>query len=86
MNHEIRMSVSAMTGEKEKRAIYVLFQDGEKSAEFALPEKKLLRSSGFSGEEIAQLAAYLKSEQEAIVSIAGKVHPMKGFLGEKQGE
>ena len=37
MNHEIKMSVSSMTRVGDKKAVYILFTDGDSSAEFTIP-------------------------------------------------
>ena len=81
MNSEIKMSVSTMTRTKDNKAVYVLFEDGAKSAEFSLPEGKLVRKDGFSDEEIAQLKDYVDNERYSIMDIAKTVNPMKTFLG-----
>ncbi|MCR4788405.1 MAG: hypothetical protein K5888_07460 [Lachnospiraceae bacterium] len=81
MNSEIKMSVSSMTRTNENKAVYVLFTDEGKSAEFCLPECELIKNSGFSEEDIAQLKDYVQNEQDAIYEIAKKVNPMKAFLG-----
>ena len=52
LNGEINMSVSSMTRKDGEKAVYVLFADKSRSAEFTLPELKLLNSNGFSAEEI----------------------------------
>ena len=70
-----------MTRTKDSKAVYVLFEDGAKSAEFSLPEGKLVRKDGFSDEEIAQLADYIENEQDSIFSLAKEINPMKAFLG-----
>lgn len=81
MNSEIKMSVSTMTRTKDSKAVYVLFEDGAKSAEFSLPEGKLVRKAGFSEEEIAQLTDYVDNERDSIYDIAKQINPMKSFLG-----
>ncbi|MCR5301250.1 MAG: hypothetical protein K6E49_02290 [Lachnospiraceae bacterium] len=81
MNPEIKMSVSSMTRTKDSKAVYVLFEDGAKSAEIALPECKVIRNGGFSEEEIAQLKDYVQNEQDSIYEIAKGINPMKAFLG-----
>ncbi len=81
MNSEIKMSVSLMTGSKDKRAVFVLFEDGGKSAEFALPECRMVRNNGFDEEEISQLTDYISNEQDLIYELAGQINPMKAFLG-----
>lgn len=81
MNSEINMTVSTMTRHKDEKAIYVLFTDGAKSAEFAVPEDRLVKNVGFSDEEIAQLTDYVSNEHDSIFAIAKKVNPMKNLLG-----
>jgi len=82
MNSEIKMSVSTMTRSKDSKAVYVLFEDGAKTAEFALPECRKVSNNGFSDEEIAQLLDYVQNEQDSIYDVAKKINPMKSFLGE----
>ncbi len=81
MNKEIKMSVSTLTRTKDSKAIYVLFTDNEKSAEFALPELQIVCNRGFSEEEIEQLKDYTDNERDRIFEIAKSVDPMKNFLG-----
>ena len=83
MNSEINMTVSTMTRHGDDKAIYVVFSDGTKSAEFALPANRLVSNTGFSDEEIAQLTDYVTNEQDEIFAIAKKINPMKEFLGMK---
>ena len=81
MNPEIKMSVSAMTRTDNKKAVYVLFSDDRKSAEFAIPECKLIRNDGFAADEIDQLMEYVKNEQDSILDIAKGINPLKAFMG-----
>ena len=55
MNKDINMSVSSMTRNKDKKAVYVFFQDGEKIAEFTLPGCELVKNNGFSDDDIRHL-------------------------------
>lgn len=81
MNETVNMSVSSMTRHGDDKIVYILFTDGDKTAEFTLPECKMLGNRGFLEEEINNLKDYLVNEREYIFSIAGKVDPMKAFLG-----
>ena len=81
MNSEIRMSVSSMTRTKDRKAVYVLFEDGDKSAEISLPGCEVISRKGFDDEEIAQLKDYAENEQDKIYEIAKQVDPMKSFFG-----
>lgn len=86
MNNEISMSVSSMTRKDDKKAIYVMFQDGKKSAEFEVPEIKVLSNDGFTEEEIDQLKEYVANSLDYIYEVSKKVNPMKGFMGAEQGK
>ncbi len=83
MNSEINMTVSTMTRNGDDKAVYVVFTDGTKSAEFALPGDRVVKNSGFTDEEIAQLTEYVSNEHDQIYAVAKKINPMKSFLGMK---
>ena len=83
MNSEIKMSVSSMTRTKDDKAVFVLFEDGDKNAEISLPACKLVNNKGFSEEEISQLVDYVRNEQDSIYAIAKQINPMKAFLGKE---
>ena len=83
MNQEIKMNVSLLSTAGDKRVIYVNFTDGDKSAEFVLPEVKLVRNKGFSEEEIEQLTDYANNSQDEIYKIANTINPIKSFMKEK---
>lgn len=83
MKDEITMSVSSLIRKDGEKALYVLFSGKDSSAEFVLPEGKLLQGKGFSEEEIAKLQEYVQNEKDSIYSMAREVNPMKAFLGKK---
>ena len=55
MSSEIKMSVSSLIRTEDKKAIYVMFEDGNKMAEITLPDLNVVRNNGFTEEEIRQL-------------------------------
>ncbi len=81
MNSEIKMSVSSMTRTQDKKAVYILFQDGEKSAEYSLPGCGLVRNKGFSETELMSLKEYVDNEQDSIYAMAKGVNPIKALMG-----
>ena len=81
MNKDIKMSVSSMTRNKDKKAIYVFFQDGDKTAEFTLPGGELVKNKGFSDDDIRQLKDYINNEQDTIFAMAKQVNPLKAMMG-----
>lgn len=86
MNREIRMSISSMTRTGDKKAIYILFTDGDFSAEFSIPDCKLLSSHGFSEEDLKQLKEYIENEQDYLFSMAKEINPIRNFLGDGKEE
>ena len=83
MNNEIKMSVSSLTRTWDKKAVYVLFQDGDKSAEYSLPGCGLVRNKGFSDAELKSLKEYVDNEQDSIYAMAKGVNPIKALMGDK---
>lgn len=90
MNTEIKMSVSPVFRKDGAKSIYVLLSDGNKSAELLLPDVgedvKPIKNSGFSEKEIGDLIEYVENSRDEITAIAGKVTPLKAFLGQEQGK
>ena len=80
MSEEMKMSVSPLTRAGEKKSVYVLFQDGKKEAEFALPGCRTVRNAGFSENELKALRDYVEGEQDRIYSMAKEVNPIKAFM------
>ena len=80
MNKDIKMSVSSMTRKDDKKAVYVFFQDGEKTAEFTLPGCELVRNKGFSDDDVRQLKDYIENEQDSIFAMAKLVNPLKAMM------
>ena len=82
MNSEVRMSVSSMTRTGDKKAVYVFFQDRDKTAEFSLPGCELVKNNGFSEDDISQLKEYIENEQDSIYAMAKGVNPIKALMGD----
>ena len=81
MNSEIKMSVSSMTRSGDKKAVYIQFQDGGKSAEYSLPGSSLIRNNGFSEAELKSLKEYIDNEQDSIYAMAKGVNPLNALMG-----
>lgn len=80
MSSEITMSVSSMTRTNDEKAIYVLFTDKEKKAEFSVPGCKLISNNGFEDDDIAQLKMYLENEKDTIFQMAKEVNPLRAMM------
>ncbi len=80
MDSGITMSVSSMTRKGDQKAIYILFREGEKSAEISLPECKVIRNDGFDQEQISQLCDYVDGQRETIYEMARQINPVKALM------
>jgi len=86
MNKDVKMSVSSMTRNGDKKAVYVMFQDGERTAEYSVPGCRLVRNKGFDEAELKFLKEYVDNEQDSIFAMAKSVNPIKALMrdnGEK---
>lgn len=80
MSSEITMNVSSMTRNKDEKAIYIQFNDKEKTAEFTLPGCKLISNKGFMPDELEQLKLYIDNEQDSIYKMAKTVNPLRAIM------
>lgn len=76
----MKMSVSSIVSKDGKREIYVLFTEGERSAEGRLSDYKMISSRGFAEEELAALETYMRQETNTILRLAKSVNVMDAFL------
>ena len=75
----MEMSVSHIINENGKKKAYVLFSDGERSAEGIYPDCSIIKSSGFTQEELTLLSEYMEKEGETIKELAASVNLIKAF-------
>ena len=81
MNTNITMSVSGMTRTKEDKAVYVLFTDREKSAEIAIPGRRVISNKGFSDEEMKQLCFKIYQNIERVNRTAARPYDIRVSMG-----
>jgi hypothetical protein len=80
---EMKMTYSAIVRDKDnKRIVRVMFERKNGSlletAEGLVPEGKIVKSSGFSPDEIKQLESYLWENSQSIMDEAKKIsNPLK---------
>lgn len=80
MSNKLTITISGMTRTADKKAIYVLFEEGSRSAEIAIPDNKIVSNKGFSDEEIAQFMEYLDAERETIYETAKTINPLRAMM------
>ena len=80
MNSTMKINVSPVTRRDDRRVAYVLFSDGDSTAEFIIPGGKLVSSKGFDEKELAELKEYVDNEQDSLFSVAKEINPMRSFM------
>lgn len=83
---ELKMTYSGLLLKNDEKMVRVCFQRGEKDyAEGIVPAGKIVKSSGFSKEEVEQLAIYIQDNATDIINHAKKVNFLNDWLGKKNG-
>ena len=80
MSSNISITISGMTRTANSKAIYVLFEDGKRNAEIAIPGNRLISNNGFSDKEIAEFMEYVISERDAIYEVAKDINPLRAMM------
>ena len=80
MSSDITITVSGMTRTADSKAIYVLFAEGNKTAEIAIPDNRLVLNKGFSDNEIAEFMEYVIYEKDAIYELAKTINPIRAMM------
>lgn len=86
MNHseELRMTYSGLLLYKGEKTVRVNFERGKNDfAEGIVPSGTIVKSSGFSQEELLHLSDYLKCNASDIMAKAKEVNPIRDWLHEK---
>lgn len=78
----MNMSVSQVIKDGKEKKIYVLFEDGERTAEGIYPGCQIIKNNGFNGEEVAALEIYMEKNTNQIEDLAKSVSLWKAFSGE----
>ncbi len=77
---EMQMSVSPVCGAGEDRYAFVTFTEGAKTAEAKIPSCEIIRSSGFSAEELAGLKTYMKADLKHLQKLAAGENVFKAMF------
>lgn len=80
MNNELNMSVSPVCTKDDKQYAYVSFADGTRFAEGKIPECNIIKSSGFSPQEIEQLEDYMRRELRQLKKMAAGIRILDAFM------
>lgn len=80
ISEKIRITISGITRTENSKAVYVLIEDGSKSAEFSLPGCKLIKNKGFALEDIGELKEYIDGNQDEIFKLAKGINPIKAMM------
>lgn len=79
-NEEMKMTHSGIVVKDKRRHVSVRFERGADVAEAVLPECKVIKSTGFSAEEVQGLENYLMQENDNIFARAKKLNNIKNWF------
>lgn len=76
-----RMQVSPIChNEKGEKYAYVTFGEGERAAEGKIPDCKIIKSTGFSEDEVEVLELYMKSNLSQLKKMAATTNVARAFM------
>ena len=79
---ELRMTYSGLLLKDGEKMVRVCFERGEHDyAEGIVPRGSIVKSSGFTEEEIRQLTVYIHDNATDIINRAKEVHFLNEWLG-----
>ena len=74
MRDTMTMRVSSIVKKDGKKLAYVIFEDIDRSAEGVIPVCKIMKSEGFTDEEIGLLEQYMKDNLEILKNMAADLN------------
>lgn len=81
---ELRMTYSGLLMKDGEKMVRVCFERGKSDyAEGIVPRGAIVKSSGFTQEEIDQLTVYIQDNATDIINKAKDVNFLKDWLGKK---
>ncbi len=81
---ELRMTYSGLLLKDGEKMVRVCFERGKHGyAEGVVPRGEIVKSSGFTEEEIEQLRVYIRENATDIINKAKEVHFLNEWLGKK---
>ena len=81
---EIEMTYSGLLLKDGEKMVRVCFERGKNAfAEGIVPKGVIVKSAGFSDEEIKQLTAYMQDNAAEIIKLAKNVNFLNDWLGKK---
>ena len=80
MSDEMKLTYSTVLEVDGKKAVSVRFERGDDVAEGMLPDGRIMKSNGFSEEEVSGLESYLKGNSDELMDAAKKISGLKHIL------
>lgn len=72
--------VSGVSTKDGKRIAYLLFEDGERSAEAVIPECVIMKNNGFSDQELDDMITYMQDNLGVLKKQAAMVNPFRAMM------
>lgn len=78
----MQMLVSGISEKNGERIAYIRFEEDDCYAEGVIPSCKILKQSGFSEAEIADLELYMRQNLGMLKREAAQIDPIRGLMND----
>ncbi len=76
----MKVVVSGVSQREDKKVAYVLFEDGDFSAEGIIPDCKIIANKGFSDEKISDLEEFMRNHIMELKNKAVEINPFRALM------
>lgn len=77
---EVKMLISCMVEKEGRKIVRLSFLRGRDYAEGVLPDGMIVKSEGFTDEEVRRLEAYIRANRQDILRRAKEINPLRNWL------
>ena len=78
----MNMMISGVSDHKGEKRAFVRFEEGSRFAEGTIPDCKIIKSEGFSEEELSKLSEYMRQNLEMLKRKAAENNPIRAMMRE----
>lgn len=77
---EVKMLISCVVEKEGRKIVRISFLRKKDYAEGILPDGIIVKSEGFSGEEVRKLEAYIRANRQEILKQAREINPLRNWM------
>lgn len=77
---EVKMLISCVVEKEGQKMVRISFLRGKDYAEGILPEGMVMKSEGFTQEEVKKLEDYIRANRQDILRQAKEINPFRNWI------